>query len=258
MKRILKLPPDQHLRTVLARHSIDTGPNSAVRGVQATLLPLIVRWSGASLVDVKTSGSFAKGTAVRGGTDVDLFISLSSSLQTPLKEIYETLNAAVTVGGYVARRQNVSVGLTVGHWKVDLTPGRRQDQFGNYHSLWSTKTGSWLQTNIAEHCRVVSGSGRLDEIRLIKIWRNRYGLDFPSFYLELFVIEALKGARIGNLQQNIVTILEAIRDKIAVWRFADPANTNNIVSDTVTAGGKSNLSAAARNALASQWTTVFQ
>ncbi len=195
---------------------------------------------------------------MRGGTDIDLFLSLTSSLQTPLKQIYDTLHAAVTVGGYTARRQNVSVGLTVGPWKVDLTPGRRQDQFGNYHSLWSNKTGSWLQTNIAQHCRAVSGSGRLDEIRLIKIWRNRHGLDFPSFYLELFVIEALKGARVGNLQQNIVTVLEAIRDKIAVWRFADPSNTNNIVSDTLTAGGKSNLSAAARTALGSPWTTVFQ
>lgn len=250
--------PDQHLRAVLARHSVDTGPNSAVRGVQATLLPVITRWGGRFVLDVKTSGSFAKGTAVRGGTDIDLFISLSSSLQTPLKQVYDTLHSTVTVAGYVARRQNVSIGLAVGQWKVDLTPGRRQDQFGNYHSLWSNKTGSWLQTNITEHCRVVSGSGRLDEIRLIKIWRNQHGLDFSSFYLELFVIEALKGARAANLQQNIVKVLETIRDKISVWRLTDPANTNNVVSDTLTAGGKSTLCGAAATALGRPWTTVFQ
>jgi hypothetical protein len=257
-ERTVVLTPDQHIRAVLARHSVDTGAYSPVRGVQATLSPLISKWGGQSLVDIKTSGSFAKGTAVRGGTDIDLFLSLTSSLQTPLQQIYDSLHAAVTAGGYAARRQNVSIGLTVGQWKVDLTPGRRQDQYGNYHSLWSNKTGGWLQTNIAEHCRVVAGSSRLDEIRLIKIWRNRYGLDFPSFYLELFVIEALKGARIGNLQANVVTAFQAIRDHVATWRFVDPANTNNIVSDTLNANGKAALSAAAKTALASPWTTVFQ
>jgi hypothetical protein len=252
------LTPEQHLRAVLARHQIDTGPTSAVRGVQATLAPLIAKWAGQSLVEVKTSGSFAKGTAVRGGTDIDLFISLSSTLQTPLKQIYDTLYAAVVAGGYTARRQNVSVGLTVGQWKVDLTPGRRQDQSGNYHSLWSNKTGSWLQTNIAEHCRIVSGSNRLDEIRLIKIWRNRYGLDFPSFYLELFVIDALSGARAGNLQGNVVTAITGISQNIATRRLIDPSNTNNVVSDTLTAQGKAALAGAAKTALGSNWGVVFQ
>jgi len=34
------------------------------------------------------SGSFAKGTANRSGTDIDLFISLTSGTPDTLKEIY--------------------------------------------------------------------------------------------------------------------------------------------------------------------------
>lgn len=248
---------DQHLRAVLAGHYIDTGIYSPLRTTQAKLDPVLRRWGGQHIIDIRPSGSFAKGTAVRGGTDIDLFVSLSSTLTTTLKTIYDTLFQALSEAGYVPRRQNVSVGITSGGYSVDVTPARRQDQVGQYHSLYSNKTASWLQTNINEHCRLVTQSGRIDEIRLLKIWRNRFGLDWPSFYLELFVINALSGARQGNLQANIITAIGAVAESISTRRIVDPANTNNVVSDTLTASGKATLSQAARSALNSAWNTVF-
>lgn len=134
---------------------------------------------------------------------------------------------------------------------VDFNAYYASDQTSNYHSLYSNKTGSWLQTNVIEHIRIISQSGRLEEIKLLKVWRNRFGLDFPSFYLELFTLDALSGRRIGNLSPNIVTVLEAIRDKVANRAIIDPANTNNIVSNTLNATEKAMLAQAARNALAS-------
>ena len=249
---------EEHLRAVVARHWVDTGINSPVRAVQATLNPALRKWGGQYLVDIRPSGSFAKGTAVHGGTDIDIFVSLTSTLNSPLKSIYDTLLNALAQAGFTSRRQNVSIGTTINGWRVDVTPARRQDQHGNYHSLWSNKTGSWLQTNVNEHCRVVSGSGRLDEIRLMKIWRNGFGLDWPSFYLELFTIDALNSARVGNLQQNVVTVLRAVADGIGTRRLIDPANTNNVVSNTLTADGKTSLSSAARAALNSAWNMVFK
>lgn len=249
---------DEHLRAVLARHQVDTGLYSPLRAVQTTINPLLKTWGGRFIVDIKPSGSFAKGTAVHGGTDIDIFVSLTSTLTDSLKDIYDTLFNALSQAGYGPRKQNVSVGITVNGWKVDVTPGRRQDQNGNYHSLWSNKAGSWLQTNINDHIRVVSNSGRIDEIRLIKIWRNRFGLDWPSFYLELFVIDSLRGARVGNVQTNVVTAIRAVADSITLRRLIDPANTNNIVSNSLHVGGKANLALAAGNALNSSWEAIFQ
>ncbi|MDX0567802.1 nucleotidyltransferase [Sinorhizobium medicae] len=249
---------EEHLRAVLFSHWVDTSINSPVRAVQETLDPALRKWGSQYIVDIRPSGSFAKGTAVHGGTDIDVFVSLASTLIVPLASIYDTLFNALTQASFTTRRQNVSIGTAINGWRVDVTPARRQDQHGNYHSLWSNKTGSWLQTNVNEHCRVVSGSGRLDEIRLIKIWRNGFGLDWPSFYLELFTIDALLGARVGNLQQNIVTVLRAVADKIGSRRLIDPANTNNVVSDTLTAQGKASLSSAAHSALNSRWNVVFK
>src|SRR3546814_764282 len=223
---------DEHLREVLARHRVDTGLFSPVRGVQPLIEPLIQTWGGPFIVDIRTSGSFAKGTAVHGGTDIDLFVSLTSTLTDTQQRISDTLFNAFLQAGYAPRRQNVSTGLTVNGWKVDVTPARRQDQYGNYHSLWSTKTGSWLQTNISEHIRVVSNSGRLDEIRLIKIWRNHFGIDWQSFYLELFVLDGIGGDRLG---MPIVTEAANSLDATQIVRATVQETWDFIISDLVAA-----------------------
>ena len=105
---------------------------------------------------------------------------------------------------------------------------------------------------------MVSRSNRLDEIRLMKIWRNASGLDWPSFYLELFVIDALVGARVGDLQTNIVRVFRAIADLVETRRLTDPANSNNVVSDTLTAQAKLRLADAAKTAQNRRWDVVFQ
>lgn len=249
---------DAYLRQVLARYAIDNGYLSPARAVQATLMPTVQQWGNRFLLSVDPSGSFAKGTAVRGGTDIDLFVSLSSATPETLSQIYESLLSALAAAGYQPRRQNVSIGVRVGSYSVDIVPGKRQSQYGDDHSLYSNRSGNWLQTNVTRHIAEVRASSRADEIRLLKIWRNRKRLDFPSFYLELAVIRALSGCRAGNLAANIVTALEFIRDNVPSARFVDPANTNNIVSDTVAVQGKQALSSAARAALASSWQVEFQ
>lgn len=248
---------DAYLRQVLAQYAVDTGPYSLARQVQAQVAPTVKRWGGQFVMSMEPSGSFAKGTAVRTGTDIDLFISLSSNTPDTLAQVYNSLFIALTQAGYQPKRQNVSLNIRVGAYDVDMVPAKRQSQFGADHTLYSNRSGSWLQTNVGKQIAQVSGSGRLDEIRLLKIWRNRRGLDFPSFYLELAVIRALSGARQGNLAANIVTALEFLRDQLANARIIDPANTNNVISDTLDAAGKRVVSAAAGAALQSNWGNEF-
>jgi hypothetical protein len=66
---------DQYLNGILAREAVDTGVFSPVRGVQVTLQPAIQAWAGNLLSSISPSGSFAKGTANKSGTDIDLFWS---------------------------------------------------------------------------------------------------------------------------------------------------------------------------------------
>jgi hypothetical protein len=70
--------------------------------------------------------------------------------------------------------------------------------FGVPNSLYRSKPNTWTQTNISTYISHVVNSGRTDEIRILKIWRQLHGLTFPSFFLELAVINALLYTRRGN------------------------------------------------------------
>jgi hypothetical protein len=74
-------------------------------------------------------------------------------------------------------------------------------------------------------------------------------LDFPSFYLELTVIDALGGQYGGSVAANVWKVFEYLRDTFTGARVVDPANTNNIISDDLTAAERARIKAAGEQAL---------
>ncbi|HZP22035.1 MAG TPA: hypothetical protein VFB04_01235 [Terriglobales bacterium] len=304
---------DQYLHGILLREAVDAGPNSPLLGVQASLMPILRQWAGDNLVGVYPSGSFMKGTAVRSGTDIDLFLSLSEDTRETLKEVYDKLFDYLTSAGYAPRRQNVSLNIELAagakapifaalsgtaesralspgakapiiaalygtaeavpfhqKYSVDLVPGKRQNALSDDHSLYRRKADTWTKTNVFTHARTVVGAGRGDEIRIVKLWRNQIGLDFPSFYLELSVIRALAEKPLPGLvsynpqptlAQRVLAVFDYLAESFPGARIADPANTNNIISDDLTAQEKAKVSAAAkaaRQAARSSWEDVVR
>jgi len=249
-KQIGSMTGSQYLNTILARETVDTGPNSPVRRVQTTLMPLIEEWAGNVLLGVHPSGSFMKGTAVLSGTDIDLFISISENCTDTLKQLYDKLFNRLKERGYAPKQQNVSINIKVGSYSVDLVPAKRQNSATFDHSLYRRRAQTWTKTNVLRHIAHVIAAGRQQETRVIKLWRNQKNLDFPSFYLELVVIEALSGwnAATTNLESRVQRIFDYLRESLPGARFIDPANTNNIVSDDLTIAEKRAISAAAGTA----------
>ncbi|HXE57409.1 MAG TPA: hypothetical protein VNK43_05370, partial [Gemmatimonadales bacterium] len=191
-------------------------------------------------------------------TDVDLFISLKSDTSGTLKDLYWSLFQAAGVAGLMPRPQNVSVGATFRGISVDLVPGRIQSGYQNYHSLYRRKLDSWTQTNVSLHIDTVANSGRTEEIRAVKIWRKLNRLEFPSFYLELTVINALKGYKVGALADNVWEALRYLSQEFAMASVVDPANSQNQLSDELTAGEKNKIRALALHARAQkQWTEIL-
>lgn len=237
---------EEYLRGIVQKYSVNVeGAKSA--GNQ--IYPVLERWGNGYLSKAEFSGSLAKGTGISLSTDADIFLSLSSTTPGTLADMYETLCSAVSNAGYAVRKQDVSIGTTVNGYSIDLVPGRRQSQYGNEHSLYRNRTGGWTKTDVQAHITLVSNSGRIDEIRLIKLWRTLHGLRFPSFYLELAALDALHYARHGNIAANVRCVLEYLRDNIESARFIDPANTNNVVSEDCTATEKAAIAQQARNSL---------
>jgi hypothetical protein len=255
---------DQYLRQILAREAVDVGPFSPVRQVQTTLHYTLSVWANGNLIAVTPSGSFAKGTANRSGTDIDLFISLSDGTPETLADIFNKLDRWLQGAGYFTRRQNVSIGITAGGQTVDLVPAKRQNLLTDDHSLYRSKANTWTKTNVGKHVALVRSSGRLEEIRVLKLWRDQNGLNFPSFYLELAVIEALAptllgAAPYGDLANNVWIVFQYLRDRFPTARVLDPANSNNVISDDLTGAEKTAIQSAATGALAaSNWNQIVR
>lgn len=251
---------DAYLQNILNREAVDTGPASPVRTVQTVIEPLVAQWASNQLLSIAPSGSFMKGTANRSGTDVDLFISLSPNVRETLKEIYESLFKKLSQSGYTPKRQNVSINVKVNGYSVDLVPGKHQGGFGTDHSLYRRRADTWTKTNITTHIAHVRQYARLAESRILKLWRNQKGIDCPSFYLELTVINALPWQLAPEtFSGNVWRVFEYLRDSFSNARVVDPANTNNVISDDLTAADKSKVRAAAVAALgAKTWNEIVK
>jgi hypothetical protein len=245
---------DAYLRQILRREAVDTSPTSPLRQVQAKVWPIIWSWANGHLLSVEPSGSFSKGTANASSTDIDLFISVSPNAAESLREMYDKLERKFQQAGYVTRRQNVSINITVDGQSVDLVPGKKHNFLLDDHSLYRRKADSWTKTNVAAHAETVTSSGRIDEIRIAKLWRDQWSLDFPSFYLELTVLRALGYlSPYGDLAANVWKVLTFLRDDFLTARTIDPANSNNIISEDLSVEEKRRVGAYAAQSLSAQF-----
>lgn len=210
--------------------------------------------------EVSLSGSVAKGTNIKGGSDIDLFISVGAVPGEALRDIASDLMAWAQRRDLAPRAQNVSIGTKYKGFEVDLTPGRRQNPGTDDHSLFVRRRNSWTKTNVAEHIDFVRGSGSQSEIRLAKLWRDHRNIDLPSFLLELAVIRALSNGR-GTLEANFARALHYLATDFADARLVDPSNSANVVSEELSRAEKiviaKHASADARSAYSGHWWSVF-
>lgn len=250
-------PADVYIRSVISGHQNATS-NWQAQGVITILRPHVNAWAGDYLFAFSTSGSLAKGTAISGSSDVDLLVSLKHITPGNLRDMYETLFQRFTMATLAPRRQNVSIGLNINGLKVDVVPARKQAFLGNDHTLWSHKKQSHRQTNVHTHIQLIANSGRLNEIKSLKIWRKLHGLELPSFVAEMIVIRALSGYSTTTPAANFWRVLQYIRDNIMTLRIVDPANSNNVITDDLTVAERQALhNQAVRSLAQSNWSAVI-
>lgn len=246
--------PDNYLRKVIQqkKHIPVSLSDSRVK----LLIQIVNEWGKDQIAAIKPSGSTAKGTAIKGSADLDVFISLKSSTTGTLGEIYNSLYNYL--GKYTKsyslkrRRQNVSVRVFYKDLEIDFVPGKKMPGSHVWHSLHVRRDEkTWTQTNVDYHISSVLKSGRVEEIILTKIWRDINKLDFPSFYLELVVMEALHGRNKGDVVNNFRLVLEYLSTKGSFKSkiIYDPANGSNKISGLLNKTEKNKISITANRSL---------
>lgn len=189
---------------------------------------------------------------------MDMFLSIEDpnnekTLQTYYDEVYVFLKDE----GYTVRKQNVSIGLKYYGCDIDVVPAKKVNSQSyiryNDHYLWSNKHQSRMLTNIQKHIDIVQQSGVKKEIMLLKIWREKHKLDFPSIYIEQLCVEELGKNNQYNLADNFGHMLHYIADNIENKRVVDPSNCNNIISDSLTSAEKRAIANQANNSLSEKY-----
>jgi len=246
----------EYLLSILAKYKSRNIPAEKI----AILKNHITNWANGNLLEIKNSGSIAKGTAISIASDLDLLVSINNMCTFKLKQVYESLYSYLALRYSNIRKQNVSVRINIGDLIVDVTPAKKQIGNTNNHSLYVSKADTWKQTNIQTHISDISTSHRTNDIKLLKIWRELNNLDFPSIYLEYLLVKNILAHKpygsfylwdvLGELAKNDNT-------NPLFAKIVDPANTNNILSDLLTLSEKRNIILKARESRSrSNWSEI--
>lgn len=226
--------PNQYLVDVINAKKRQTNISMSDNRIKG-LVSDLKAWSGKHYGDLFISGSSAKGTALQGSSDLDLFLSLRPSIPGTLEEIFTDFSDTLKRVGYTVRLQNVSVRIKHSGLRIDLVPGKRLPNTQDWHFLYTNRRENQnrIQTNVKQHINAVLNSGRVNEIMALKIWRDINRLSLPSMYLEMYVLKAMarKWGGKGQLAENFLFLLEDISRYFPNVAVYDPSSSTNTISN---------------------------
>lgn len=210
------------------------------------------------------SGSYAKHDAINIKFDLDVCQPFKrdsfETLEGMADEVFKFFNEEFEdddLVKYATRKQRVSTGITFvidgDEIQMDIVPGRElnaddyveTNRLNLYVRPKLLQPASTTQTNIQKHIDLVKGkNAERSIIRLLKVWKtNKNNIRVKSFFVELITIRAFENCSEipAGLWGQLEMVLEYIRDNVQTIRLEDPANSNNVVSDTMTDSEKENL-----------------
>jgi hypothetical protein len=242
------LTTDQYAASIIEKYRVTPDTGSASHHAADRVIPLIKQWGKEHLLGITLSGAYAKNTAIRLSSDVDVLVALRLEPGMEMKTIFWNLFKHLSDQDLSPHTRDVSIRLETGGLKVDVIPAcRERETPGN--ALFNKRSGQAVHTDLARHVHLVANSGRQQEICALKIWRERMSLDFPSLYLECSVLQALESERFGQLADNILAVLRYLSHRFEQAVVPDPANRDNILSSDLSASDKKAIASAARAAL---------
>jgi hypothetical protein len=195
---------------------------------------------------------------VRARYDLDVVAYWPADCGYRLRDIYEGVGKILEKEWRIKPKTVAWEIPFEGGFHVDVVPGRALDSSFVDANLYSRDNDSSLKTSLKTHIHTIRDSGRRDAIRLMKYWGIRAGVPLKTFVLELMTIEGCRGKSADALEPQLFGALQYLRDNIETARVVDPANSNNVLSDAITATDKAAVKRAAQAALsATYWSEVF-
>lgn len=199
-------------------------------------------------VEPKISGSVARGTALKGVSDIDLFVRFKPGAFS-LKEMYSKVVEAMKEFSdpmlIHVREQEKSVGMLFegkhGQFRIDVVPQRdiSDDPSESVGHLFVKGKGilnadTYKRTNIEDHLSKEIPADQREIVVLMKFWRLKFDVPIPSFLLENLVKETFRvnEGRIPKLlDDKLLLVIQFIHDNIETIRLSSVENSANELTD---------------------------
>jgi hypothetical protein len=202
---------------------------------------------------IVTFGSSIKGTNIRQKPKVKLLISMKEKDKRSVEEITIWLYNYLNTPEFKIQRQESQ--LEFNYKGVDFVVfiAKKKEKTFNYHVMQNLNFSKEILTNFNIHTTNVLESNYQKEIILMKLWREKHQLNFPTMYLELVVIDVLRKCNKKNLFSRIIRVLDFLRKDFISEKFYDPSNTNNVISDYLSLEEKAKIQSVAKLSLTEEY-----
>ena len=202
-------------------------------------------------------GSFVKRTAIASNHDLDIVLPFKKFSYHSLESMfYDVYDSTVEEYGRIAcvRKQSKAIQLvfTSGQdeFYFDIVPGREINNFNRERDLnlyvrpdWIWQRGSSFKTNIFSQRNITVNQHEARQIiKLLKMYRDRNGLELPSIIIEQCVIRAMSESNFGiqsSITENLLNCMGYIPRKLNQQSLKDISNTNNNLNDKLHDSDKS-------------------
>lgn len=236
---------EKYLNSIVDKYKPKQQPEST--SAFKDVCSLIKSWAGETLQSLHLVGAHRKETATTISNDVDLLIIMDSKTCFDLKHLYENLSNFLTVEGYSPFEKTISLGIIHSKISFDLIPAMKSSINSANIRVHNRRQNSCIETNILQHTETIKASGLIKLIILTKIWRDLNKLYFPSFYLELCVLDLLHHQKKNSLEKNFLFIMDFLSNDFIETKIIDPANSDNIISDILSYEEKMEITRCANN-----------
>jgi hypothetical protein len=249
---------EAYLEDLLDEQTLTSHEIGSLKGLRAQVERVVGEVGGG--VRFRYGGSLAKGTMIAESYDLDILAYWPDGLDAPLRSIFELVGAALTHKWPKTIQKNVAWRVPFGRGVcVDVVPARLIDPVQRSANLYRCDTDTTRKTNLERHVGLVRESGRADVIRLLKLWKIRRALEVPSFALEVIALDACRYVRRARLGPQLRATWEVIVIGLQELDWTDPVNSNNVVTERLTARARATAVRAATHALAAKdWREVFE
>ena len=196
-------------------------------------------------------GSYGKNTMIKSSYDLDIVVYWDAQSPYTIESIYNSVGDVLKQHWKSVNQKKVSWELPFqGGFHIDVVPGRAIDNKYYEANLYRSDAKTTLKTSLKKHIDVIKDSGARDVVRLLKLWKIVKNVPIKrTFVLEVLAVLGVKGATPGDLEAQLMSTFRYIRDAIERVNMADPANTNNSLTDDLDLSARAVIKRQAQAAL---------